>query len=61
MWPFRKTKPKPVSKAAKRVVAGLIIGGAVGSVVGRHLVDKHDEGDDDEDNELEEEEEDGEM
>lgn len=27
----------------KRLVTGLIIGGAIGSVVGKHLLDKHDE------------------
>ena len=27
----------------RRVVTGLVIGGAIGSVVGKHLVEKHED------------------
>ncbi len=48
MWiPFfrRRKKDEPKKgRAVKRLVAGLIIGGAIGSIVGKHLVDqKHKE------------------
>lgn len=34
---------------AKKVVAGLIIGGAIGSIVGKTLMEKHDKMDEEED------------
>lgn len=42
MWPFRKkTKiPKP-GKLAKQVVVGVIIGGAIGSIIGKKMMEKH--------------------
>ncbi len=42
MWPFKK-KPKEEkgNHIAKRVIAGLIIGGAIGSIVGKKLLDEH--------------------
>ncbi len=53
MWPFRKKKIEKKSHIGRRVVAGLIIGGAVGSIVGKKLLEQHDakdvQKDDDED------------
>lgn len=44
MWPFKRPKPEQKKlKIVKRVVAGLIIGGAIGSVVGRNMLEKHEE------------------
>lgn len=55
MWPFKKkTKQGKDNHIAKRVIAGLIIGGAIGSIVGKKLMDEHrkreEEGTDDEEN-----------
>lgn len=53
MWPFRRKKkqiPKP-GRIAKQVVAGVIIGGAIGSIVGKKLMEQHGvEEDKDDDN-----------
>ncbi len=55
MWPFRRRRQKEQrsDRYVKRIVTGLIIGGAIGSVIGKRLMDKHDEemeeGDDDQD------------
>ncbi len=40
MWPFKKKQAKN-NHVAKRVIAGLIIGGAIGSIVGKKLMDDH--------------------
>jgi hypothetical protein len=52
MWPFRRKKkiPKP-GRMVKQVVTGVIIGGAIGSIVGKKLMEQHaakDEQDEDE-------------
>lgn len=42
-WPFRRRKSR-AAKLADRVVAGMIIGGAIGSIVGRSAMnDEEDE------------------
>lgn len=51
MWPFRKKAAKKKSLMPKKVIVGLIIGGAIGSIVGKKLLEKHDK--DDEDSEKE--------
>ncbi len=48
MWPFRKRKDKK-NHVAKRVIAGLIIGGAIGSIVGKKLMDDHEKRKEEED------------
>jgi Na+/glutamate symporter len=50
-WPFRRKKKETPKSIAKKVVVGMIIGGAIGSIVGKKLLDKHsaDAGEDDED------------
>ena len=42
MWPFhRRPKEKEgLTGFARKLVAGIIIGGAIGSVIGKHLVQK---------------------
>jgi Na+/glutamate symporter len=47
MWPFRKRQDKK-NHMAKRVIAGLIIGGAIGSIVGKKLMDDQEKKKDDE-------------
>lgn len=51
MWPFRSREKG--QRIVKKVVVSLIIGGAIGSIVGRKLLEKHgakeeEEGDEDE-------------
>jgi Na+/glutamate symporter len=49
MWPFKKKKKaSKESHIAKRVIAGLIIGGAIGSIVGKKLMDEHRQANDEE-------------
>ncbi len=38
MWPFRQKKKRVLPK---KVIAGVIIGGAIASIVGKKLLDKH--------------------
>ena len=44
MWPFRRKKKPLVTKpkrAMKKVVVGMIIGGAIASIVGKKMLDEH--------------------
>ncbi|MEI8230449.1 MAG: hypothetical protein WCG83_04930 [Candidatus Peregrinibacteria bacterium] len=46
MWPFRRREPKKEKgwkKPVQRLIVGLIIGGAIGSIVGRKS-EKDEEG-----------------
>lgn len=55
MWPFRKKQaPSKTKQAIERLVAGFVIGGAIGSILGKKLIDENgdaidegDEGDED--------------
>ncbi len=52
MWPFRKKQaPSKAKQAMERLVAGFVIGGAIGSILGKKLIDENgdeiDEGDED--------------
>jgi hypothetical protein len=38
MWPFRRKNKR---RAIEKVVAGLIIGAAISSIIGKKLIDKH--------------------
>ncbi|MBP7113888.1 MAG: hypothetical protein KBA40_00370 [Candidatus Peribacteraceae bacterium] len=39
MWPFRKRIKEPKkNRAVRRVVVGFIIGGAISSIVGKHVL-----------------------
>ena len=46
MWPFGKRREKKKGNV-ERIVTGLIIGGAIGSIVGKKLLDHHDEDEND--------------
>jgi hypothetical protein len=43
MWPFRRRRLKKPKQMVETVVVGLIIGGAIGSIIGKKMLDKHDE------------------
>ena len=44
MWPFnRKKRQEDSDRFIKRLVAGIIIGGAIGSVIGKKLMDKQEQ------------------
>lgn len=51
MWPFKKKKKAENNHIAKRVIAGLIIGGAIGSIVGKKLMDEHKRAEENEEDE----------
>ncbi|MBU0458328.1 hypothetical protein KJ652_02510 [Patescibacteria group bacterium] len=54
MWPFScKKEPSKAKQALERLVTGFIIGGAIGSILGKKILDKHEEDDEDEDEEKE--------
>lgn len=39
MWPFRRKK-KDTNRLMKKVVVGLVIGGAIGSIVGKKMMER---------------------
>ncbi len=39
-WPFRHRRVTKAKQALTRVVAGMIIGGAIGSIIGKKLVEE---------------------
>ncbi len=49
MWPFRRKREKEKTGIAKKIVVGLIIGGAITSIIGKKLLEtkehEHDEDD----------------
>ena len=49
-WRRRKSE-KDKNRVIKQIIAGLIIGGAIGSVVGKKILHKHEEEIGDEDDE----------
>jgi len=40
MWPFRRAKAPAPRRLLREVVAGLIIGGAIGSIIGSKVLEK---------------------
>lgn len=42
MWPFRRRREKEKRKQhiARKVIVGLVIGGAISSIIGKKLLDK---------------------
>ena len=53
MWPSKKSPEQSTSKGLRRLVAGLIISGAIGSILGKNGMDEieptedEDQGDED--------------
>ncbi|MBT4367533.1 hypothetical protein HOD24_04045 [Candidatus Peregrinibacteria bacterium] len=47
-FPLCRKRKSKTQRAVRHAIAGLIIGGAVGSVVGRHLMEENDENDEEE-------------
>ena len=44
MWPFRRKEQKSgVKKNVERLVTGFVIGAAISSIVGKKLMDHHEE------------------
>lgn len=48
MWPFRSHERCKKEHIARKFIAGMIIGGAIASIIGKRLVEKHENGDDEE-------------
>jgi hypothetical protein len=42
MWPFRRKKKK-ADRMLENVVVGLVIGGAIASIIGKTMLDKKDD------------------
>ena len=43
MWLFRRRKKQnKAGKMVERVIVGLVIGGAIGSIIGKKMLDKHE-------------------
>lgn len=55
MWPFRRKRKK--LSCMDKLIAGVIIGGAIGSIVGKKLLERKQEEHDEKENEGKEEEE----
>lgn len=55
MWPFRRRKQADEKKGhfARRVIVGLVIGGAISSIIGAKLMDKKEKEREEEDDEKE--------
>jgi hypothetical protein len=49
MWPFSNREEKKQAHIMRKFIAGVIIGGAIASIIGKHMLDKHEKGDDDDD------------
>ena len=49
MWPLRRRKQKERSGIAKKVIVGLVIGGAISSIIGKKLLEKKEQEHEDED------------
>jgi hypothetical protein len=47
LWPFRRRLAQKPHKIPKKVIAGMVIGGAIASIVGKKLLDKHHDPDND--------------
>lgn len=52
MWPFRKKTENKKGRSIRTIVAGVIFGAAIASIIGKKILEKHEKEDD-----LEEEEE----
>ena len=48
MWPFTHPERKNNNHMLRKFIAGAVIGGAIASIIGKHLLEKHENGDDDE-------------
>lgn len=46
MWPFRRCRERKIKRAWEKVVVGLVIGGAIGSIIGKKLMEDHEKDDD---------------
>lgn len=44
MWPFRR-KEKKKGNLVKNVITGVIIGAAISSIIGKTMLDKHEQED----------------
>ena len=42
MWPFRRREEEKKSRPIKRLIVGLNIGGAIGSIIGSKILEKHE-------------------
>lgn len=54
MWPFRRRKAiettKQAHKKLQNLVAGIIIGGAIGTVIGKKMMERTEEDEEDKQN-----------
>ena len=56
MWPFRRRRSEDADRShiARKIVVGLVIGGAISSIIGKKLLDKAKESKEEEDDKDEE-------